>query len=762
MTSGQQRALRELQRMHAVDPDGFDIVGEHQLLSGRLVVRVSIRLGLIDAVEGGLELREREEFVVHVAPDFPFVYPWLTVEHDRFAGFPHVVWVHTICLYPGAADWNPRDGLYGFFEKLRQWLWKAAINDMDPVDAPLEPPHHLTDFSQVPFVVRANAPVQPGQSWVGFAQLQRFANRIELEGWTDSVEGWPEEKEPALAIMLPKPLPMEFPRKGADFFRELARQEIDRDRVIRILACAAMLTAQDKPIHLILGLPMRRAADGTPRLHIAVWTTSAALAEGLRLTLVKEGDMSSLAECRKELADIIAAMLSEDDICWCQVLEDRQEVVVRRDQSSAAAWFRGKRVLLLGCGALGSWIGEILVRAGAGAVHLVDNAIVKPGLLARQNFRLKDIGANKAQALAQRLRLLSAATQCEAFPREAHAFIFEDRDRFRGYDVVIDCTASSLCQMKVERDWALFERSTPRMLSIGIDGRARRCLAVTLPANAVGGVWDGYLQLKRRLCIANTNRDIIDSFYSERAGRDLLQPEPGCSDPTFCGSTADVASLAACALNMAVPHLDGSGSPWGIAFSTPLTSTSRGTADMIELANLDEVRVGQYRVRLVRNVHREARGWVQQNNRIRSSGHETGGLLWGLWDDAVEIIWVFDASGPPADSSHDPGHFVCGVAGTVEEHKRRFALTRGVCGFVGMWHTHPDMRSEQSATDIAAMASVVTGMGHNQRRALMLIYGRTNAQPTAGFYVYESRERAGANELISVGITQAPLESAVV
>lgn len=762
MTSGQERALRELKRLHAVDPDGFDLVTVPEVLDGDLIAVVGIRIGPIECASDGLELQEREEFVLCVPADFPFQYPHLSVFHKRFAGFPHVTWTHTICLYRSAVDWNPRDGLFGFFDKLQRWLGRAATNTMDPVEVALEPPHHVTDFSQIPFVVRANAPVATDTFWVGFAQLEKHTNRIEIVGWSKGFDHWPAGRAPALAIMLPQPLPMEFPRKGRDFFRELEKQHVDRRSIIDCLAMAADFAAEGDPIHLIIGLPMRRATDGSLRLHIAVWTTSPAFAKGLRLTLKEETDGDVLRDMRDSLADTIYQMMENATISWCQVFEDREEIVVRRDQQSAASWFRDKKVLILGCGALGSWFGECVARAGAASIGLVDNGIVKPGLLSRQNYRLEDVGANKAEALRLRLEAISAASACIAFPGEAHAFITQDIPRFRNYDVVIDCTANAVFQMKLERDWAQFERSTPRLIALGIDAHARRCIAVTLPRNSVGGPWDAYLQLKHRLCVADTDRALLESFYSENAEKDLMQPEPGCSDPTFSGSAADVVALAATALNLAVPQLDGSDVPTGIAFTAHVPSTSRTAAAVIQLANLEESRAGKYRIRVSRNVHREARAWVQHNNRARSSDHETGGLLWGQWDDAVEVIWIFDASGPPADSKHEPARFECGSEGTAEEHARRMRATRGVCGFVGMWHTHPDMQPGQSVTDVAGMAMLVASAGQNQRRSIMVIYGRTAAEPAAGYYVYESEGQQAVGEMISVGMTHVRLENPVV
>src|SRR5713226_58610 len=120
---------------------------------------------------------------------------------------------------------------------------------------------------------------------------------------------------------------MEFPRNGRDFFRELDKQGIDRQMVLRFLAWAATLAVSGEPIHLVLGLPTRRAHDGSPRLHITVWTTSPAFAKAMRLTLANEGDTPSLTEIRAELADTIASLLEDDEIVWCRILEDRPEIV---------------------------------------------------------------------------------------------------------------------------------------------------------------------------------------------------------------------------------------------------------------------------------------------------------------------------------------------------------------------------------------------------------------------------------------------------
>ena len=599
---------------------------------------------------------------------------------------------------------------------------------------------------------------------MGLAILEKHLNRTELVGWNDLSGEWPKDEHIAFAVILPEALPMEFPTNGADLFREFEKVGMVRERIVKNLGLAALLTPDGEPIHLVLGLPMRRAADGSKLIHIAVWTTDGVVAKSLRTALPKVADTEEIRTIREELINILASIFEQSKIKWCQVLEGRSEIITSRDSGTPASWFVGKKILILGCGALGSWTAEIASRARANLIHIVDNSIVKPGVLARQNFVLQDIGANKAIALTRRLSAIAHDSTIVPYAREAHAFVTEENERLQNYDVVLDCTASSIFQMKVERDWTRFAGRTPPFISILIDSQAKHCLCVVTPKNSTGGVWDSYLSLKMKLCIEGSRPALTSAFYSPRAAQMMFQPEPGCSDPTFTGSTADVFGLISGALNIALSNLQIGNPGVGIALSAPeATGCGCGVAlDSVEPPRFCEAIAGNYRVRIAVSIFTKARAWVRQNNRFRSPDHETGGLLWGVWDDAVQVIWIFDLSGPPPDSQHNPAHFICGVEGTLEEHKRRMARTYEACDFVGHWHTHPDFPSRQSVTDMENMAALVSSIGQNQKRSTMLIFGRTGGLPTAGIYVYESQSLSAGREGILVGMSQITLESAVV
>src|SRR6185295_4414864 len=113
-------------------------------------------------------------------------------------------------------------------------------------------------------------------------------------------------------------------------------------------------------------------------------------------------------------------------------------------------------------------------------------------------------------------------------------------------------------------------------------------------------------------------------------------------------------------------------------------------------------------VRIKPSAMHEIMAWISQNRRIRHESVETGGLLWGEWDDATGIVWVTDASGPPPDSNHSEDLFLCGTKGTKKEHESRSKGSRLSVGYIGMWHTHPVSKPFPSTTDFAGMLQILT------------------------------------------------------
>ena len=93
--------------------------------------------------------------------------------------------------------------------------------------------------------------------------------------------------------------------------------------------------------------------------------------------------------------------------------EDRQQKIPGFDQEV----FSESSVLCVGAGGIISQIAPTLVRKGIGRITLLDDDIVEASNLNRQRFYIKDIGKNKAVALAENLQPeCIAATEIRGIP----------------------------------------------------------------------------------------------------------------------------------------------------------------------------------------------------------------------------------------------------------------------------------------------------------------------------------------------------------
>src|SRR5215813_5026445 len=78
---------------------------------------------------------------------------------------------------------------------------------------------------------------------------------------------------------------------------------------------------------------------------------------------------------------------------------DRQQSIEGFDQES----YSNSHVLCIGAGGLVGHIAPTLVRKGIGAITILDDDVVEPSNLNRQRFYFKDIGENKAYAIAKNI-----------------------------------------------------------------------------------------------------------------------------------------------------------------------------------------------------------------------------------------------------------------------------------------------------------------------------------------------------------------------
>lgn len=100
--------------------------------------------------------------------------------------------------------------------------------------------------------------------------------------------------------------------------------------------------------------------------------------------------------------------------------------------------FAGKRIGLIGCGTIGGFLAEMLVKAGAGigggALSLIDNDYLMPQNLGRHRLGFNYLFRSKSEALADELKIIMPSVQVRGFNNDAKDVNLAD------LDLIIDAT----------------------------------------------------------------------------------------------------------------------------------------------------------------------------------------------------------------------------------------------------------------------------------------------------------------------------------
>lgn len=123
-----------------------------------------------------------------------------------------------------------------------------------------------------------------------------------------------------------------------------------------------------------------------------------------------------------------------------------------RNQGSLSAaqqhLLHNKRVAVIGCGGLGGYVIEELVRIGIGQLHLFDPDVFSPSNCNRQlNALVSTLGQNKAEVAANRAASIQPFNVARAFPADFRTIL--DHEPLQ-VDVAVDC----LDNIQARRDLA--------------------------------------------------------------------------------------------------------------------------------------------------------------------------------------------------------------------------------------------------------------------------------------------------------------------
>ena len=530
---GLQDAVEELRQ--EVSGLNWCEVTDVSWVEGNALVNLRLDTSLFTRGPDGLPIKNRERIRISLGPQFPWFPPTASVDHWRWAGFPHVLHGRGLCLYlDPSTQWDPNHPVSNFLNRLAEWFTDAIAGNFDPGTALFHPiggvPHRTPG---APTIV-VTQPLPLGQEGFRFQRIQvrdRTPRCIDVVSWTRRPRQ--DDARIALLVVMPEMLPIGAGSRLSDLAFIIAVQQSSgaRRRLTKRLRELIDDLGKDDPLQIVLAVP-NPANQGQEGYHL--------IAAHIENRHVNEA--LSAAASRKTTEPHSP---QEPELVWLYVDDNREALTVRRDSNQPMQQYRDLRVELWGCGALGSWIAEFLARAGIAQITIRDYGHVTQGLLVRQNFREEDVGRPKVNAVADRVRAIDNSIDVRPVAEICQRAIDEELD----CDIIIDATVSTSVATAIEHAQGNGSIKVP-LVQLATDNESASL---------------GILTVWHPMTDATTND--VDEALQARADNDPelsafrrlwdsdepapITPALGCSVPTFRGSGADLAAIASEGLNLA-------------------------------------------------------------------------------------------------------------------------------------------------------------------------------------------------------------------
>lgn len=534
-SDGMRHALAELQE----EVDAGRLVEVEDLHAGQGQLRIRLRFPTqgIPVARNGLPIAsDYEDIILAFLDSYPDAPPLVHVDHLRFAEYPHVLVGTILCIYlDPAREWHPALGAAAVAGRISEWLEDAAAARFDARTALFHAVGGLPPSPRIGQTIVVGDSPSTSEPGVSIARMRRRTDRrLDLLSWRRRSGVRRADDFEALSVRTNHAMP--FGLVGAERLSNAIRAvELAGGPAGGSLTQAIARRLQTLPTdeHMFTVLQIPHPTD-TRLLHLEAFVIHAAVADNLR----------GLAPDQWPVTEI--------PIGWATMSDTRPETSTRRDSARPTAAFVDKSVEIWGCGGIGSWLAEFIVRAGASRIILRDPGAVTSGLLVRQNYTEADVGSSKADQLGDRLRLLS--DQLEVETHVGSVLDVLNTDLATPADILIDATINLTVGARLD-EWARSASDHPTIAQVAVDpGTATRALVVIAPEGSAFGpatVDDAtWREISER---ADLER--FHGFWNELHTSEQLVPATGCSTPTFHGSAADLASISGSVVTILGGHI---------------------------------------------------------------------------------------------------------------------------------------------------------------------------------------------------------------
>ncbi len=598
------------------------------------------------------DIKPVESVCLRLGGRFPSTRPTVLVRHD-FPSLPHlstrVEKYRVVCLTRrDHDDWWCRKTLCDVIRDVYDWLCDAAAGTLVKDDDPFEP-----------LIVSGTTPVEVN---VKTAKLECAKNKGIWE--TVSEEVHTKDTHGSRFIVCEK---VRLPRDGdvptQVWYQDTEHEELWIDRPTTEEELVAMMVAvgfdgkriqywldrKKKHLHLLMVVGIKRPCHVLGKSVPEEWVAF---------------------ELSREKAKSRCSWKIEGHL------------VLESFSPSMAALTSGFQVTelsaaVIGAGALGSEVCEALGRSGIVRLAIVDYDRLLPHNLARHTLDIREVGAYKADAVAERINSLYTLNRCEAIHQN---FLNAPYDRIQNAlencDFVLDCSASSAVQTRLAD---VLPRDKPAFSVFQIAAGKGTVILYAPDVALMEPV------LLEAMLVTRFREHALVSEWLDESG-DTMSLGGGCS-----------------AISSKIPSsIVKFGAGWladRILRTIQLGERPRqGFVEILDYAPTTGM-AHVHRITSAPPMRDGRSGWCVVTppfvtDRIdeyarSASPNETGGILIGRIDRQRRVVYVTDAWKAPEGSEATGTGFSRGLAGLKNEIAMLERDTNEFLSYTGEWHSHP-------------------------------------------------------------------------
>jgi integrative and conjugative element protein (TIGR02256 family) len=391
-----------------------------------------------------------------------------------------------------------------------------------------------------------------------------------------------------------------------------------------------------------------------------------------------------------------------------------------------------KTVALIGLGALGSKVAELLAQAGIGALRLCDVDAMTTGNAARHVAGVSSFGDSKVLAVMRRVLDINPHLRFDggAILRDSATRSPEILAKFMApADLVIVTTADESVEAFINE--VALQTGTPVLYGRAVRRGSMGRVFIVRPESGDAC----------KACLAHYAHRSRDGQATPADWVDIPEPDDDpilheCGRPVIPASAVDLSFVAGTIARVALDHLsrDASCSPAGGPAPNHWIWTREAATEIDRrLENVLSTMVGSVpadpmcptcRKSDVREVVLSAS--AQAAIVAESEGSlclETGGILIGSLDPDTGRVAVVRATGPGPAAERSSTRFDRDVAFVQDQLDRASAELGAEGAYVGEWHSHLVPVPFPSATDVESLAGIASAANYATNCPIVLIAG---------------------------------------